>query len=140
MLTLDVAGAFVRAPLRFTKLVKCLRLMQKKQTEKIDRKESNFFHPEYICHVGGTSRISGIYRGWGSYRDSIIMKEVATPGSLSKIKVQGDTITLFTRLTGARSNKKLNLDVEFRFKFKDGKIVEQTSIPTDDEKWRDFWA
>jgi len=135
-----IVNALIQSPLNLYKLVRLLTMMQKKQVAQIDQLESYFFHPDYKCHIGGESRISGTYDNWSAYRDKIILGEVGTPAKLSNIVTTKDSITLKTRLTGEREGKTLDLDVDFLFCFSDHKIIEQRSIPADNQKWSEFWA
>ena len=135
----SILRAAVRSPLNLYKLVRLLLLMQKKQVEEINRLESVFFHPDYQCVIGGTSRISGTYDGWSDYRDRIILGEVQTPGKVRSITTGKDSITLSTHLTGHRDGKSLDLDVDFVFVFADHRISKQQSIPADNQQWSAFW-
>ena len=134
-----ILNALIHAPLKMVKLVRLLTMMQRSQVERINQLESYFFHPDYACHIGGESRISGTYDGWPAYRDKIILGEVSTPGKILNIVPAKNSITLMTRLTGEREGKSLDLDVDFYFRFSDRRIIEQRSIPSDNQKWSEFW-
>ena len=135
-----IINPLFRAPLNLYKLVRLLTMMQKKQVAQIDQLESYFFHPDYKCHIGGESRISGVYDGWSAYRDKIILGEVGTPAKLLNIVTTKNSIKLITRMSGERDGKSLDLDVDFLFTFSGNRIIEQRSIPSDSQKWSEFWA
>lgn len=135
----SILRALMQSPLNLYKLVRLLLLMQKKQVTKINQLESYFFHPDYTCVIGGTSRISGTYDSWSAYRDEIILGEVQTPAKLLSIATGKDSITLSTHLTGQRDGKSLDLDVDFVFHFSDHRIIKQQSIPADNQQWSAFW-
>ena len=115
-------------------------MMQAKNTDALDRLESYFFHPDFVVHVGGSSRVSGTYSGWSAYRDRMILGEVGTPAKLKGIRIHGDTVVLRTHLRGARVGKTVDLDVVFHFRFAGARLIEQRSVPADEHAWSEFWS
>lgn len=114
--------------------------MQKRQIERIDQLESHFFHPDYVCYVGGESRISGEYEGWPAYRDKIILGEVSTPGKILNVVTTRNSIKLTTNLIGEREGQSLDQNVDFLFIFSGNRLIEQRSIPSDNQQWSQFWG
>ena len=127
------------SPFKMLKLIKYLKLIQKRNIGKIDRLQSRLFHDDLKVIVGGKGRISGLYRGWPEYRDKIILAEVNTPAEVLNISTSRNTVILVTRLHGVREGKTMDLQVVFIFSFHKGKIIEGRSIPVDDYVWDKFW-
>lgn len=127
------------SPWKFFKLVKYLKLVQKKDVEEINRLQSFFFHDDFTYYVGGNGRISGICHGWPEYRDKIILAEVGTPGEIVSLSTSRNSICLVTNLTGERNGKALDLQVAFLFRYIGNKLVEGRSIPFDERAWDLFW-
>ena len=135
-----IDGLLPLPPWRFAKLIKYLKLLQKKDVDTVNRRENYFFHKEFKYYVGGSSRISGLYNGWPDYRDRIILGEVGTPGKIISIKTSRHSVCLVTCLSGTRCGKMLDLEVIFLFNFKGNKLIEGRSIPLNDAAWSEFWA
>ena len=66
--------------------------------------------------------------------------EISTPGEIAAIATNYQYAIIVTRLKGARETKTLDLRAIVLFRFANGKILEQRSVPFDGYQWDQFWA
>ncbi|MGH2785334.1 MAG: nuclear transport factor 2 family protein [Actinomycetota bacterium] len=89
---------------------------------------AGFLHPDVIWHVGGTSPLSGVYKGHGELIALFGRLAEYTDGSISisarDILTSDDHVIVLTRLTGKRGDRMLEDDGVAVFKVADGKATE----------------
>ena len=87
-----------------------------------------FLHPDVVWHVGGSSPLSGTYKGHGELLDLFARLAAFTDGSISisarDILASEDHVIVLTRMTGRREGRILEDDGVAVFKIADGKATE----------------
>lgn len=139
-LYLDIFKILFRSPIRLLKASQLLKHINHKNIKEVNNRQKYFFHPNYICIIDGSSRISGRYSGWKPYRDKVLRKEVATNYTISRIKAHKNKITFHGYIAGKRDGKTLDLELKYHFRFQGAKIIELRNIPKYDDEWTAFWA
>ncbi|MGH2793058.1 MAG: nuclear transport factor 2 family protein [Actinomycetota bacterium] len=89
---------------------------------------AGFLHPDVVWHVGGTSPLSGVYKGHGELMELFGRLAEFTGGSIAvsarDILASEDHVIVLTRITGKRGDRILEDDGVAVFKVADGKATE----------------
>lgn len=87
-----------------------------------------FLHEDVVWHVGGTSPLSGEYKGHGELMALFGRLAAYTDGSISivarDILTSDDHVIVLTRMTGRRGDRKLEDDGVAVFRIAGGKAAE----------------
>jgi uncharacterized protein len=99
---------------------------------------------EAVWHDPGSSARAGVYAGVAAIGEHTVAISTLTDGTLANavkaILDGGEYAAVVERVTGARRERLLDLDVCTVFRGVDGKLMEWWVLPFDPATWDAFWA
>jgi len=102
-------------------------------------------HPDYTYTVRGRASISGTYRGWEAMAGVLRRIFDMTNGTLAampEIVLAGDeNVLMYTHVTASRPDGRTYDNYQaYRYRLKDGLIIDGETIPVDQEAFKEFFA
>ena len=102
-------------------------------------------HPGYTYTVRGRASISGTYHGWeamaGMLRRILDMTNGALTAVPEIILADDDNVLMYMRITASRPDGRAYDNYQaYRYRLKDGLVIEGETIPVDQEEFKEFFA
>jgi ketosteroid isomerase-like protein len=104
----------------------------------------DFFTDDAVWHVGGTSRLAGMYRGRRAivrFLGSLPRLTDGTYGSrLIDVLASDERAAVLYRATGRREGRELDIDQLLLFTLREGIVTEVLALPSDQAAFDAFWG
>ena len=102
-------------------------------------------HPGYTYTVRGRASISGTYHGWEAMAGMLRRILDATNGTLTAVPeivlADDDNVLMYMRVSGSRPDGRTYDNYQaYRYRLKDGLVIEGETIPVDQEAFKEFFA
>lgn len=102
-------------------------------------------HPEYTYTVRGRASISGVYHGWdamaGVLRRILDMTNGTLLAAPEIVLADDDNVLMYMRVSGSRPDGRIyDSHQAYRYRLKDGLVIEGETIPVDQQAFKEFWA
>jgi uncharacterized protein len=103
-----------------------------------------FFAADAVWHVGGSSRLAGIYRGRREIVRFLGSLPRLTDGTYSSrlidVLASDQRAAVLYRATGRREGRELDIDQLLLFTLRDGIVAEVLALPSDQLAFDAFWG
>ncbi|MGD9933726.1 MAG: nuclear transport factor 2 family protein [Dehalococcoidia bacterium] len=104
-----------------------------------------FVHPDFTYIVRGTALVSGVYYGWDAMAGVLARIMELTGGTMTAmpevILADDDNVLMYQKVTGSRPDgRTYDSHQAYRYRLKDGKIIEGETIPVDQQAFAEFLA
>lgn len=102
-------------------------------------------HPGYTYTVRGRASISGTYHGWeamaGVLRRIFDMTNSTLTAVPEIVLADDDNVLMYMRVSGSRPDgRTYDSHQAYRYRLKDGLVIEGETIPVDQEAFKEFFA
>lgn len=102
-------------------------------------------HPGYTYTVRGRASISGTYHGWEAMAGILRRILDMTNGTLAAVPeivlADDDDVLMYMRVSGSRPDgRAYDSHQAYRYRLKDGLVIEGETIPVDQEAFKEFFA
>lgn len=101
--------------------------------------------PDYTYTVRGQASISGVYHGWDAMSGVLARIRELTGGDIvgtpEIVLADDDNVLMYMRVTGTRPDRRrYDSHQAYRYRMRDGKMVEGETIPVDQQAFAEFFA
>lgn len=101
--------------------------------------------PAFVYIVRGQSSISGEYRGWDAWAKGLVRVKELTAGSMAAtpevIVADDNHVMMYARFTGSRPDgRTYDSHQAYLYRLKDGRLLEDQTIPVDQQAFAEFLA
>ena len=102
-------------------------------------------HPDFTYTVRGTAPVSGVYHGWDAMAGVLARIMELTEGTMKAtpevVLADDDNVLMYQHVTGSRPDgRTYDSHQAYRYRLKDGKIIEGETIPVDQQAFAEFLA
>jgi ketosteroid isomerase-like protein len=102
-------------------------------------------HPEYTYTVRGRASISGVYHGWEAMAGVLQRILDMTNGTLTAVPeivlADEENVLMYMKVTASRPDGRTYDNYQaYRYRLKDGLIIDGETIPVDQEAFKEFFA
>lgn len=107
--------------------------------------QGNLVHSDYTYTVRGTASLSGVYHGCGAMASVLNRIQEITAGEMTAspeiVLAADDNVLMYMRVTLSRPDgRTYDSHQAYRYRLKDGLVIEGETIPVDQEAFKEFFA
>lgn len=102
-------------------------------------------HPDYSSTIRGRASISGTYHGWEAMAAVLQRLLDMTNGTMNGVPeivlADDENVLMYMKVAASRRDgRTYDSHHVYRFRFKDGLVIEAETIPVDQEAFKEFYA